>query len=307
MTAYPSETGGPAVSAADNRPLVSVGIPTYNRPAGLRKCLEHLVQQTWPHLDIIISNNCSTHPEVAAIINEYAQQDQRIRAFHQPENLGLEGNFNFVIAQARADYFMWMSDDDYFDANYIEACINFLEKNKDYVLCSGCAKYYAGGQYRFTEKMYPLTQSSAFFRLVKYFFTVLKNGMFYGVFRRSAMPPQPIRAHIGCDWTFMAQLALSGKLGYTAATNYHRSDEGNSGTKKKMIARFKLKGLQAIFFELYIARTVATHIFTQAMFREKFSWLARLCIVVMVYCQVAYLHILHFFRNRVLSLFRKKL
>ena len=46
------------------QPLVSVGIPTYNRPEGLRRTLECITKQTYKNLEIIVSNNCSSGPEI---------------------------------------------------------------------------------------------------------------------------------------------------------------------------------------------------------------------------------------------------
>ena len=112
-------------------PLVSVGVPTFNRPVGLKKCLEHLLQQTYRNLEIIISDNCSTDPDVQRIIQDHVSKDKRVKHFRQPENIGLENNFNFLYAASSAPYFIWMSDDDYFDANYIEECVKFLENNGD--------------------------------------------------------------------------------------------------------------------------------------------------------------------------------
>ena len=42
-----------------NLPLVTVGIPTYNRPKGLERTLQCILNQTYANLEIIISDNCS--------------------------------------------------------------------------------------------------------------------------------------------------------------------------------------------------------------------------------------------------------
>ena len=40
-----------------NQPLVSVGIPTYNRPVGLKRTIEFFIAQPYQNLDIIISDD----------------------------------------------------------------------------------------------------------------------------------------------------------------------------------------------------------------------------------------------------------
>jgi len=39
------------------QPLVTVGVPTYNRPKGLKRALNSLVNQTYQNLEIIVSDN----------------------------------------------------------------------------------------------------------------------------------------------------------------------------------------------------------------------------------------------------------
>ena len=232
-----------------SEPLVTIGLPTYNRPAGLRKALEWILQQTHKNLEILVSDNCSTDDEVQKITGEFAAKDNRIKVFRQQENIGMESNFNFVYVQSIAPYFIWMSDDDLFETNYIEECVKFLEQHPDHVLCSGVAKYYAGDEYLFSEKMFRTDQPTITARVHGYFSQVQKNGNFYGVFRNKLLSAIPIRHHVGCDWSLMGKLAILGKLTYIDTTAYHRSIEGSSQTRKKMVQQFGLKGLRNIFFE----------------------------------------------------------
>ena len=282
-------------------PLVSVGLPTYNRPVGLKKCLEHLLQQTYSNLEIIISDNCSTDPAVQQIILQYAAGDSRIKNFRQEKNIGLENNFNFVFEKAGADYFMWMSDDDYLDANYIEECVHFLEKNPGYVLCSGLAKYYRGNKYLYDEKMLPLHQGKPVTRLLKYYVVVNHNGKFYGVFRKKLFLRKPMDVHIGCDLSFMGKLAILGKLTYTATTSYHRSLDGNSATKKKMIERFGLNRFKSIFFELYVSYEVASNIFNDITVKSKFNFLARKLLTIIIFFEMNFLLLMAFYKKRILK------
>jgi glycosyltransferase involved in cell wall biosynthesis len=110
-------------------PLVSVGIPTYNRPAGLRRTLEQITAQTYPHLEIIVSDNCSPDPEVAQVAQTFADQDKRIRYVRQPENFGAVNNFKFVLAQASGDYFMWAADDDERTPLFVQVCLEHMGEN----------------------------------------------------------------------------------------------------------------------------------------------------------------------------------
>ena len=94
-------------TTSGKQPLVSVGIPTYNRPEGLRRTLECITGQTYRNLEIIISDNCSPDPAVEQVTRSFMAQDARIQYFRQPENKGAAFNFKFVLEQATGEYFMW--------------------------------------------------------------------------------------------------------------------------------------------------------------------------------------------------------
>ena len=118
----------------DSKSLVSVGIPTYNHPQGLRRTLECITGQTYENLEIIISDNCSPDPETEAVAHEFMEKDSRIQYFRQPENKGAWPNFEFVLEKATGEYFMWAADDDEWEQRYVEACVHKLMHNKRYGL-----------------------------------------------------------------------------------------------------------------------------------------------------------------------------
>ncbi len=279
------------------KPLVTIGLPTYNRPDGLQKCLEAITKQTYSELEIIISNNCSTDERVQPIIDAFVAADHRATVIRQPVNIGLEENFNAVFAASSANYFLWMSDDDYFDPDYVEKCVSFLEENEAYVLCSGVAKYYSGNRYLFAEKMFLVNQKTAFYRLFTYFAKVEKNGNFYGVIRNRLFLEKPIKPHIGCDWSFMGKLAILGKLSFLDSVYYHRSIEGNSGTRRKMIQKFKFNKLQSLFFETYSAYLISTNIFNDKTVADKCNIISRKIIVLMIFIQINYKLLMKFIRK----------
>ena len=116
-----------------NGPLVSVGIPTYNRPEGLRRTLECITGQTYKNLEIIISDNCSPNPDAEKVGREFADKDPRIQYFRQKENTGLF-SFQFVLDKATGEYFMWAADDDIWDPRFISTLLKLLESNKTAII-----------------------------------------------------------------------------------------------------------------------------------------------------------------------------
>jgi glycosyltransferase involved in cell wall biosynthesis len=106
-----------------NQPLVSVGIPTFNRPSGLRRTLEHICKQTYSNLEILVSDNASRSSETEGVVREFEKHDKRIKYFRQSTNIGAIANFRFVLEKASGEYFMWAADDDEWDATFIETCL----------------------------------------------------------------------------------------------------------------------------------------------------------------------------------------
>jgi glycosyltransferase involved in cell wall biosynthesis len=104
-------------------PLVTVGIPTYNRPDGLRRTLECIRGQTYPNLEIIISDNCSSTVETRAVALAHQQADPRVKYHRQETNIGLEANFKYLLAQATGEYYFWAADDDEWTPDFVSVCM----------------------------------------------------------------------------------------------------------------------------------------------------------------------------------------
>ena len=123
--------------APDGRlPQVSIGMPVYNGASSLPEVLELLAGQTMRGLEIILSDNASTD-ETAVICRRFAARDPRIRYFRQPATMPVTDNFRFVLAQARAPYFMWAAHDDLRDADYVERLAAALDRNDRAILAFG--------------------------------------------------------------------------------------------------------------------------------------------------------------------------
>jgi glycosyltransferase involved in cell wall biosynthesis len=111
------------------KPLVSIGIPTYNRAdTFLRQALKSALSQTYPNIEVIVSDNCSTDntEEVVKSFN-----DPRIRYFKQKVNIGSVPNANFCVQQAKGDYFLLHHDDDLIDPDFVETCMNVVNHSTD--------------------------------------------------------------------------------------------------------------------------------------------------------------------------------
>ena len=103
-------------------PLVTIGIPTYNRAASyLPHALESALRQTYPNTEIVVSDNCSTdHTE--SLVKGF--DDSRIRYFKHSQTIPAIDNFNFCLDKADGIYFLMLHDDDMINEDFIEVCMN---------------------------------------------------------------------------------------------------------------------------------------------------------------------------------------
>src|SRR5258705_13551310 len=91
-------------------PRFSVIVPAYKVQAYLHECLESVLEQSCPDLELIAVDDCS--PDACgAIIDEFAARDARVRPVHLAENVGLGRARNAGLALATADYLIFLASD----------------------------------------------------------------------------------------------------------------------------------------------------------------------------------------------------
>src|SRR5579862_7896404 len=102
-------------------PLVTVGIPTFNRLETLQRAVKSVLAQDYPNLELVISDNASTDGTLAWL-QKIAAEDSRVRYFRQSSNLGATANMNSVLRRARGSLCMLMGDDDWLEPSYVSRC-----------------------------------------------------------------------------------------------------------------------------------------------------------------------------------------
>jgi glycosyltransferase involved in cell wall biosynthesis len=171
--------------------LVTVALPAYNRPEGLDRLLGQVRAQSYRQLDILVSDNCSPNPEVLAVAQRHAAEDNRLRVRRQPRNLGYAGNHAWLLRHGRGEFFTWLHDDDEFPADYLERCVAFLGHYPEVVLASGSCDRYLDGQFHYRYEDCNQLGLNTYERLRQ----LLPDGFSchwrhehyqYGVFRRAA-------------------------------------------------------------------------------------------------------------------------
>ena len=114
-------------------PRLTIGLPVYNGQNFLAESIDALLAQTYGDYELVISDNASADG-TEEICRDYAARDKRIRYVKQPKNLGAAGNHNFLVTQARGEFFKWAAHDDLFAPKLVESCIELLDQNPDAAL-----------------------------------------------------------------------------------------------------------------------------------------------------------------------------
>ncbi|MBA4389463.1 MAG: hypothetical protein C0399_00795 [Syntrophus sp. (in: bacteria)] len=166
--------------------LVSVGIPTYNRPDGLRRTLEYITKQTYTNLEIIISDNASVTPETKLVVNEFLTSDSRIKYFRQEENIGAFHNFKFLFDKATGDYFMWAADDDEWRPEFIESCVELFD-NDTSLVCPQMELVWRLSNNKDPIKLPDLNKCISTYERISSFLKCAAPSMIYGLHKRTSL------------------------------------------------------------------------------------------------------------------------
>ncbi|MEO1346882.1 MAG: glycosyltransferase family A protein, partial [Pseudomonadota bacterium] len=115
---------------SNQSPRVTIGVPVYNGDAYLAEALDSILNQTFTDFEVIISDNASTDG-TEQICRDYAARDDRVRYIRQEKNLGAAPNFNLLVPIARGEYFKWAASDDLIAPEFLNYCVEALEKEFD--------------------------------------------------------------------------------------------------------------------------------------------------------------------------------
>jgi glycosyltransferase involved in cell wall biosynthesis len=108
-----------------NDPLVTIAIPTFNRAAWLKQCVLSALAQSYPHFEVLVSDNASTD-ETEEVLKEF--DDRRLRVVRQKSNIGLLRNWNACLAEARGEYIVLVPDDDRIAPQMLERCTALVRR-----------------------------------------------------------------------------------------------------------------------------------------------------------------------------------
>lgn len=114
----------------DNKPLISIIIPTYNRANLISKTLDSVKQQTFKNWECIVVDDGSKD-NTEELLESYITNDNRIRFIKRPNHLpkGANACRNYGFKISKGDYINWFDSDDIMHANKLEVQLQSLKSN----------------------------------------------------------------------------------------------------------------------------------------------------------------------------------
>jgi glycosyltransferase involved in cell wall biosynthesis len=129
-----------------NRPCLTVGLPVYNDPDGLRRSVPTVLGQTWqgPLRLLVVDDGCTD--DTTRVLASLAVADSRIEVVRHPVNLGRPYARNTILALAGDDYLAWIDAGDLWHPRKLELQLAaLLDAERDRpatpLLCTGSLRW----------------------------------------------------------------------------------------------------------------------------------------------------------------------
>lgn len=109
-------------------PSISVIVPVYQAEKFLHRCLDSVARQTFSDWELILVDDGSTDGS-AALCDQLAAKDNRVRVFHRKKNQGVSEARNLGINEAKGDYIAFLDADDCYEFQALETLWNLREQS----------------------------------------------------------------------------------------------------------------------------------------------------------------------------------
>lgn len=219
--------------------LVSIGLPVYNGAATLDRVLRCLVDQSYPNIEIIISDNASTD-ETPSICKQYVDKYGSIVYHRQDYNIGGAKNFQFVLNQSNGKYFHWAAADDIKSKDFISECVSLLEGSSSIVAVAPRDQLANFLAYDPLIRCRDFEIRGRLFSRIKTFlkYSFESNGIFYSLMNASVAKKFDFSDFngLGADWTFIMFIISHGEVLRTKSAYAILGSSGLSNSNQRWSA-----------------------------------------------------------------------
>ncbi len=127
------------------KPLVSVVVPAFNRAAAIGDCLRSVQVQTYQNWEVIVVDDGSVDG-TAEVVTQLGAKDSRIRLLRQDHNRGAQAARNAGIRAARGEWIAFLDSDDLFLPCSLERRLEVAIRERVSVVHSACNIVEADGR-----------------------------------------------------------------------------------------------------------------------------------------------------------------
>jgi glycosyltransferase involved in cell wall biosynthesis len=106
-------------------PRFSIIMPTYRRPALLRRAIQSVVNQTFEDFELIVVDD-GNDDETPGVVKAF--QDRRIALLRHERNQGPAAAYNTGIRASGGEWISFLDDDDEYLPHFLERTLDFVEK-----------------------------------------------------------------------------------------------------------------------------------------------------------------------------------
>ena len=113
--------------------LVSICIPSYNRPVELRRLLDSIDSTQVDEIEIVIcEDKAPKREEVRAQVDDFKKRSlYQVVYIENEENCGYDKNLRNLINNANGEFVIFMGDDDMFIPGQLDGYLNYISQNRD--------------------------------------------------------------------------------------------------------------------------------------------------------------------------------
>lgn len=207
------------------QPLVSIAMCTYNGEKYLTQQLDSLLAQTWPAVEIIITDDASTDGTVK-ILQQYAQLHSSIHFFVNEKNIGYNKNFEKAITLCNGEYIAISDQDDIWEADKIAVMMQQWPQQSKFI-------YSLSGNFTDNDFAERRPAPNVVYTDVNDVHKLVFNSPIHGhacMFKKELMQVcTPFPPDIFYDWWMSMHAAETGTIGCVPQTlTWHRSHSSNS-------------------------------------------------------------------------------
>jgi abequosyltransferase len=129
-----------------SRPLLSVIIPTYNRPNDVAALLQSVLDQSFTDWECVVAEDCGpARDEVKRICHEFTQKSAgRVRCELNPENLGYDAGVRRLVELARGEFLFVMGDDDFVAPGAFQVVADAIKRHPNLGVIRGTISCFHG-------------------------------------------------------------------------------------------------------------------------------------------------------------------